>query len=187
MFTIFAYILINKNTEMTEQKTSMTQNAINYSLVTGVIIIIFSLLLFILDVDMYANRSLGYVNYIILIVGIFLGSKAYRNNTLGGYATYGEVYGAGFLIVVFTAIVVTIYTYLYFTVINTDAISDILRVTEQAMYDKGLDGEQLDTALAVSKKFVNPIVLCLSTLFGFIIWGAIITVVISFFVKKEQN
>lgn len=74
---------------MTERKTSMAKSALNYSLVTGAVIIIFSLLLYVLNINVYENDILGYVSYAILIIGMIIGSKSFRDNELDGFASYG--------------------------------------------------------------------------------------------------
>ncbi|MEA3505264.1 MAG: DUF4199 domain-containing protein [Bacteroidota bacterium] len=172
---------------MTERKTSMAKSALNYSLVTGAVIIIFSLLLYVLNINVYENDILGYVSYAILIIGMIIGSKSFRDNELDGFASYGQAYGSGILIVFFTAVLVSVYTYLFYGFIYPEGLDEMLRVSEEKMYQKGLEGEQLDAALAITKKFMNPVLLSVSVFFGYLVWGAIISVVISFFIKKEPK
>lgn len=87
----------------------------------------------------------------------------------------------------FTAVLVSVYTYLFYGFIYPEGLDEMLRVSEEKMYQKGLEGEQLDAALAITKKFMNPVLLSVSVFFGYLVWGAIISVVISFFIKKEPK
>ena len=101
-----------------EEKSTFLKNSLTHGLITGLAVVIYSVLLYVLELNL--NTALGYVVYIIIIAGFFLGTKAYRNNNLNGTISYGKALGYSTMILLVVAITSTIYSYLLVTVLDPD-------------------------------------------------------------------
>jgi hypothetical protein len=77
-------------------KTSISAVAIRYGLIVGMITVIYSLILYITDLQI-TNQFLSYVSFLILIVGIYLAHQNFKKEN-GGYMTYGQGLGIGSLV-----------------------------------------------------------------------------------------
>jgi len=157
-----------------------------YGIGTGVALIILSLILYI--TNMYMNKILGYLTYLILIAGMVVGSLQYRKVQLNGFMTYGQAFKTSFLIGLFASIISAIFTFFYVKYINTGLIEEILTLTRQKIEAKAgtMSQEQIDQAMSWTERFMTPVWITILGFLGFAFWSAIIALVISFFLKKKD-
>jgi len=71
---------------MIENKTLFWKNAMNFGAIVGLSFIVYAVILFVLGVE--NSKTAGYLNYLILIAGIYIGTKQFRDNYNGGILTY---------------------------------------------------------------------------------------------------
>ncbi|MDE0472268.1 MAG: DUF4199 domain-containing protein [Ekhidna sp.] len=133
----------------------MNQNAIRSGLIIGVIGIIISLLLYIVDVALFANWwliiILGVVNLILITV---FGIK-YRNEN-GGFITFKESYIYSVISMIVLVLIGTIFSYVLFNIVNPDLpeiIADIAVENAEAMMEKFETSEDImDEAIEKSRQ-----------------------------------
>ncbi len=197
-FFNFAYISINlqKQTHNTmentdemnvaqQKKTSVFQNGLKYGLYTGVASVLFSLLLFSLDVS--RESYLQWVSWVILIIGIVLATINYRDKINGGHITFGNAFMTGLYVVIVNSILVMIYSYMYFTWIDPGFTQAMLENVEQKLLDRGMSDEMIEQQLAMTEKFMKPGFMIFWGLFMSVIFGAIISLITSAILKKEDD
>ncbi|HAN18653.1 MAG: hypothetical protein A2X13_13500 [Bacteroidetes bacterium GWC2_33_15] len=168
------------NEKSTFWKTSITNGAI-----LGIALIIYSVLLFIFDLSM--NKSLGYINYVILLAGLIWFTKSYRDNNMGGIISYGQALGFGTMVVVFAALISGIYGYIFMKFIDPSIIDKIIALGEEEMLKRGMSDEQIEMAQSMQKNFMNPGFI---NIMGFVvtsIWGFVLALITSAFIKKEGD
>ncbi|HKK11117.1 MAG TPA: hypothetical protein VJ939_09780, partial [Bacteroidales bacterium] len=68
-----------------------------------------------------------------------------------------------------------------------EAIKPIIEAAENEMYRQGVEGQDLDNAMAMTKKFMKPGMMAGMTVLTSTFWGTIISLITSIFVKKEQK
>lgn len=175
----------NTGQAVKEQKVSMLRHAITYGTYTSIGFILVSLLFYVLDV----NRTswVNYLTFLLLIAGIYMGAKSYRDQISGGFLSYGRSLGIGVLISLVVGVVMGIYTYLFFQFFDPAELVKIVDAAEQQMAEKGLTDEQIDQAMAISKKFMTAPVMSVSALFGMVMYGTVFSLIISIFVKKDDD
>ena len=157
----------------------------NPGIFLGIVLIIYTLILYFFDLTFH--KWLGYVSYLIIIVGIFLGIKTYRDNFLGGVISYGHSLGAGVLISLYSSVITAIFAYLLYKFIDPDLTKKMLSVVEETLLAKGIPEEQIEMALKIQEKMITPFITSISTLFGGVLIGFIISLIISIFTKKEGD
>jgi len=172
---------------MEEKPKSVAMNGINYGIITGVVMILFSLILYLLD--MFLNRTVSSIGYVFLIGGMIWGTLDYRKKSLNGFMTYGQAFKTSFLIGLFAAVLGLIYTYLFFTVIAPDAVQAIIEMSRQSTIESSpqLSEDEIDRAMEMSAAFMSPIML---TIWGFVsqvLISAVIALIASIFLKKEDK
>ncbi len=62
--------------------------------------------------------------------------KSYRDNYLHGYITYGQAVGAGVVIFLYYSIIMAIFTYILYAVIDPELTAKQLAFTEEMMVKK---------------------------------------------------
>ena len=168
-----------------EQNTNVWKANLTNGLILGLIGIVYSLVIYFLNLSF--NKVQGYVFILLQIVIIYFLVKSYRDNFLHGFITYGQAFGAGVIIFLYYAIVMAIFTYILYTVIDTGLIDKQLAYTEEMMMKKGLAQAKLDAGMAVQSKIMKPEILAPISIFGNMLWGIIISLVVGIFVRKEGN
>jgi len=153
-----------------EQKGSVLKSSLNYGLITGIALIVFSLITWMFDV-MFA-QGINLLVYIILIVGIVLGVKNHRDKANGGFLTYGQGLGVGTLVAVVAAIISSLFSVLLMEVIDPTLMDKMLAVAEEQLVKQNLTEEQIEMALDMQKKWLGyawAISIFVTALAGFIV------------------
>ena len=80
------------------------------------------------------------------------------------------------------------WTFIYITYLNPDMLADIMNMTEQAMLeaDPEISDEQLDLALSMTAKFMQPHWLMIMGMLGGTFMGFVYSAIISIFVKNTD-
>lgn len=168
-----------------ENKTTMFQHTMTWGAITGIALIIYTLILYLAGLTF--NTALGYVSYIILIAGIIMGTLAYRNKVLNGYISYGNAFLTGLLIVVFAAILSSFFSFILMRFIDPGLIEQLVSKTEEKLINQGLNDEQIEIAVDRMRKMMASPFSVILGLLGMIIVGAILSLITSAFIKKEGN
>jgi hypothetical protein len=165
------------------KKPSLLKSTVNYGAMLGLALVIYSLLLWMFDATF--NQSLGYVSFAITVGGIILATRAYRDQELGGYISYGQAIGVGTLTALFSGVITVIFTWLLYNVIDTGLAERNFIFMEEAYYAAGMSDEQIDVALMMAKRFTTPLIMAVMGIIGSVFFGFIFSLVTSAFLKKE--
>ncbi|MBE0637155.1 MAG: DUF4199 domain-containing protein [Bacteroidales bacterium] len=171
---------------MEENKPSNVKVAINHGLLLGVALILFSLLLYVIGIPM--DSKFQWLGYLVMVVGVVLGIKQWRDKYNDGFLTYGQAFSNGFLTILFAGILTSIWSLLFFSVIAPGEIDKMIEIAEEKMYESqpNLTDEQIEMALSYSKMFMSPVWLAVWGFIGNLVGGAIISAVVAIFMKKEK-
>jgi hypothetical protein len=155
-------------------------------MIVAVLLVIFKLVLFLMDVDDQSYLQFG--NYIIFALGLTWAMYSVRNNRLDGYATYGKAFMIGFYASLGIAVVVAIYTFVFMKYIDPGMINDILSQAEDKMIESNPDmtDDELNKALEITKMIMQPGLMSVISVFISLLTGTIFSVVIAIFAKKES-
>ncbi len=168
-----------------ENKVSVWKANLNTGIILGLMGIVWTLFLWFIDQSM--NQTLGYVFFIVLIVGLVLGIRSYREKYRKGFLTYGQSLGAGVVIMLYYSIIAAVFTYIMFTIIDPSMPEKILAATEQKLIDRGMAESIIEQSMKMQSKIMVPWVLSLGTLLNGIVMGTIFSLIISIFTRKEGN
>ena len=88
----------------------------------------------------------------------------------------------------FSSIILAFYQFLYISYIDPNALSEIMRVTEQTMLESNpeISDEELDMALQITGKFMQPHWMMIMGMLGGTFMGFLYSLIISIFVKNED-
>jgi len=173
-----------KITAMEEKKPSPSGNALNYGLITGAVLIVYSLLLYI--ANLYLNKSLGYVGYVFLLGGMVWGTLEYRKKVTNGFLTYGQAFSSCFLIGLFAGILGAIYMFIFAQFINPGFVNEIIEQARIQMQAKNLTDDQIETALSYTRKFTSPVMMMIWGLVGYALVSVVLGLLAAIFLKKED-
>ena len=193
---MFSIVLNSKTsckmeTPTTDQNSTGSENTflrstMTIGLITGLALIIYTLLLYATNNLLNQNFALGVINYIILIAGIIIGTRSYRDQSLSGYITYGKALGYGVVLCVFTGIVVGIFTYLLYEVIDPSLMEQNMKVIQEEMLNRGISPDQVEAMTEMQARFRTPFMMLIGSIFTYSLLGLIFSLVTSAFLKKEK-
>jgi hypothetical protein len=176
--------LILKSFKM-EHHTSIWKANFNNGLAMGLIAVVYSLVIYFLDLTF--NTYQGYIFYVIQVVMLYIFVKSYRENYNHRYITYGQAVGSGVVISIYSAIISAIFVYILYAVIDPGLVNKQLAFIEETMIKQGLPQASIDAALKIQKKVIQPAILAPISIFGGILWGTILSLIVAIFVRKEGN
>jgi len=172
---------VEQNTEAT--KTGMAIPALQYGFITSLGLIALTLIIYF--VNLQSVKWVSWLGYFILIVALYLGSKAYRDEYNGGFITYGRALGFGTLLSVFAALILAVFTYVFYKFIAPDALNTIREIAEEQILrtNPNISDEQIDMAL---KFGASPGIITFGTLFGYAFVGFILSLITSALVQRKD-
>ncbi len=170
---------------MEQNKISPTNHAIKWGLILGIILIVYSLLLYFLDLT--TNRALGWVSFLISIIIVVLGIKSFRDDINNGVISFSKAFGVGILICLFAGIVSSIFTYIQLSLISPELVDKMIELTEEKLLERGISEDMIETQMAISKKFMTPSMMAIMSLIWFVVFGAIVSLIVAAILKKEGD
>jgi len=171
---------------MEEKKRSVSIQGVYYGLLTGVVLIVYSLLLFILN--QHLNKTLGYVGYLFLIGGMVWGTLEYRKTYMNGFMSYGKAFTACFMIGLFAGILASLYMFVFAQFIHPGFVQELLDQTREQIVNRNanLTEEQIEQAVSTSAKFMSPPLMAIWGFIAYTLISAVISLILAIFLKKED-
>ena len=168
-----------------ENKNASLRSSMNYGLILGLALIALSLIQYIMDI--YNSPAwVSILNYAFFIGVIFYGTKKFRDDVLGGSISYGKAVGFGVLISLFASIIFGFFFYLLVTFIDPDYMANMMKAVEEMYLEKGMSEDQVEMAMKMVGKMQTPLLLMISSIFGFVLMGTFFSLITSAFIKKEK-
>ena len=168
-----------------EEKSSIWKVALNYGAISGLSLVILTTIWYVTNLTF--NTYVGWLNYVVIIGLVVVGTKKQREFD-DGFISYGKALGVGSVICILSGLILSVFSYLLYTVIDVDLINKLYAVQEQAMMtNPSITDEQIDAAMEMVKKFTNPTVISIGTFFGISFKGFIISLVTSAVLKKNKE
>ena len=165
---------------------------IKYGLITGAGVCLWVMTVYFLGFHtapekMHIGEYSGFFSYIIPIVCLYLGIKNKRDKELGGYIRFGQGLTTGFLMTLITALITVIFFFIYNKFINTDWMEIGIEYTRKKLVVEGLNPAEISLRIENMRKMYTLKMQLTGAFIGTIIQGMILSVVISFILRKENK
>ena len=166
-----------------EEKVTTSQIGLRYGLITGLVLIVYSLILNM--TGMVGNQALGWINYLIILVGIVMAHNAFKKGG-DGFMSYGQGLGIGTILSLVGGIMSGVFAFIYMKFIDSSLLQTINDEAMEKMQEKGMNEDQIDQAMKVTSKFMTPTAILLLAIVGSVIIGFIISLIVSAITKKNN-
>ncbi|MDF0706105.1 DUF4199 domain-containing protein [Flagellimonas okinawensis] len=158
---------------MEEQKVKTGKFALNYGLLSGLISVVFGVMLYTQKMHYETSTAVIVISIVILASIIFLGVNAFKKAN-GGYLSISEALKIGVGIALVGAIVSLIYQYVLTTFIEPDFMDKAMELAKpKAMaQNPNMTEEQWQQGVEMQKGFAwvqYPILLIMNSILGLII------------------
>lgn len=167
------------------KETKILRHSLMYGLITGIVIIVYQIALYVFG--MLNNNSLGNIVFFLLVIGILLSVKHYRDHINKGFLNFGRAFRTGFLTCIFTSVVGAVYTYFQYRYLSPHMVGDLLTLAQDSLLTKGISEEQVELQSAILEKIITPTFLSIAYIFSMGFWGAILSLIIAAILKKDEN
>ncbi|MEQ8580674.1 MAG: DUF4199 domain-containing protein [Marinoscillum sp.] len=162
---------------------SIKSVAIKYGLISGLIGIIFFLVIDFAGLS--GNQSVSWIGILFTAVIMYFAQKEFIKEG-DGYMNYGEGLGLGTLMSLVSAVISSIFTYIYVSFVNPQFIENIRQAQVIAMEEEGMSDAQIEQAMKISENFTGPTGLLIFGLIGGVFVGFLISLIISAITKKSR-
>ncbi|MFY0605066.1 MAG: DUF4199 domain-containing protein [Cyclobacteriaceae bacterium] len=165
------------------EDVSMKSVAIKYGVINGIIAIAYFL---VLDFTGNAgNQGLSMVGLLFTAIVMFLAQKEFIRDG-DGFMNYGQGLGLGTLLSLVSAIISSIFTYIYISYINDSFLDTMKEQQIVAMEEQGMSDAQIEQALKMSESFSGPTAILIFGIIGGVFFGFIISLIVSAITKKAR-
>jgi hypothetical protein len=166
-----------------EEKTTTRQIGLRYGLIVALIIVVYSLILQFTGLAM--NRPLGFLVYAILIAGIYMAHIAFKKDG-DGYMSLGQGIGIGMWITLVAGVISSVFSFLYVKFVDDSMIQTAMDEAMTQMEERGMSDDQIDQAMNITEKFMQPGALLVIGLISMLIVGFILSLIVSAITKKTN-
>jgi len=169
-----------------ENKPLLRHSLIFGSLIGGMLILI-SVMYFYKNLPITINPNLSSVNHLLVIAGLFLGIKKYRDDYLERKISFFKAFGVGISITAIAAFVFSIYTYIMTTFVAPSLLNEFLELIERNMVDSNYSEEMIESIMSLYNTMLSGGVIAFSEFFAKIFMGAFFSLAISFILRSRQS
>jgi len=156
-------------------------HAAAFGVATGMAVIIFSLIVYLIGIK---NSAVNYISYPIAITIAVIGVKKWREQT-GGYLTYGQTYVHLILQTVFYSILITAWTLVFTLYIAPGLMEDQMLIQQAKMEERGMSAAEIEMAMGYARKFSTPPMLAIFGFLGNMIMIGVIHLIVAAVAKKD--
>lgn len=164
--------------------------SMRYGLIGSLALIALGLVFHIFELVDYTGQESNWLssllNWGVMIAIFVMAVRKHRDTDLGGYISFGRAFMVGFLAALIIAVITTVWTYLFFTVIEPDLIGNILEMTRENMAtQQNMSEEQIDQALSFMGFMFTPGGMSLTAGFFTLLAGTFFSLIVAAVMKKN--
>lgn len=180
-----------------EKKSSPFMPSLNYGIIYAIIGILISVIVWATGLQeslgLMGSLTIGIFNLVVLLILLIIFTKAYRDKTLDRKITYGQAFVFGLLVVIVGTIISAIYNYIFNNYIDPEYMQRIMtgiqEKTLNMMAERGVPDDAIEQTMAKFEEQGVPDAMQMvkQTLMGGVIGGAIMSLISSAIVKKDNT
>ena len=160
----------------------------NYGAYLGLGLVLISFTVYMLGLEEQKSIIPSLLNNFLIIGAIAYSVTMYRDSFNNGFVSYSQSLKIGTSVVFFASVILAFYTYIFVTFINPEYLENIIKIAEQEILnsDPEISDEDLDLALSMTQKMLQPQWMSTLSVLGGTFMGFFYSLIISFFVKKDD-
>ena len=166
-------------------KRTITLASAVFGLYIGVVLIAFDIILWMVSAK--GTSLMQNFNIILLVAGIVLAIRFYRDKDLQGYISYKNALKMGTLLSFFASLILGFDTYVLLKFIDPSLMQVILDASEKLLIESGRSDAEVEMMMTVTQQVTTPFILLVSTIFSITFWGALFSLLIAFLLRKEKS
>lgn len=130
------------------------------------------------------GQHAGWLAFIMMIVILYLGIRAVREESPGHYISYGKALGTGVLISLFSSLMSGVYNFIHLKFVNTQFVDYQLELIKLQWEKAGMSSAQMEQAEGVTRMMMGPVVQGMMTVVMGVIIGLILSLILAAVLKR---
>ncbi len=175
-----------------EETTSLFQHAVRWGLISGIIVVLLTVVYYVVDISLIVNWKVGLLTFAIYIGFAIYAGIQYRGLE-GGYLAYGKAFQHGLVLFAIAALVSTAFNLVLYTVIDPELPGKLadaaVAQTESMLRGFGTPEdaieEAMDKARGDMENQFSPAGVAKSYLYA-LIGCAVFALITALFVRKNE-
>ena len=160
--------------------------AMFWGLITALALMILNTIYY--STDNMFSESLGYLSFVTYIAGIVLATLSYRKSIDQNTPfPYSKALGLGVATMFFSSIIMALFIFILYKFIDVGLIDKMITFYEDSLLKSGMKEDMVDQQMMLVKKFLTPALMSLSQVFSLVIYGFIISLITSIFLRKKPE
>ncbi len=157
------------------------KHAMNWGAVLGLLLIMLSLALYLLDLNESGLTGIAYV----FIIGVICYGIFQRRKEQSGFISFGEGLATGTAISIFGGVIAAFYSFLHMSFIDTHQLERLLANMEDQLFESGIPQSQVDMMMGMYEKMFQPVPMFFIAIFSSAFAGFIISLIAAAIFKKN--
>jgi hypothetical protein len=171
---------------MESNKNLMLNKAMFWGLIIALASMIVTTIYY--STDSMFSKSASWVSILIYVVGIVLATLSYKKSIDDETPfPYSKALGLGVSTMFFASLILAIFTFVLYKIIDPGLIDEMISFTENKLLESGISEDMIEKQIEMQRKFMTPAILSLSEVFTVVIYGLIISLITSIFLKKKTE
>ncbi|MEM9823525.1 MAG: DUF4199 domain-containing protein [Bacteroidota bacterium] len=175
------------------QDVKMMPTALRYGLIGGLVYVLINLMLYVLglsDVKEASSAAMGIITTLIvygmLATVLVMAIKFHKEKELGGFIATGRGIAMGVLTMVFMALVVSVWTYVFMAIIDPGIVEDIRALQMEQLEAQNASEEQIQATMPYIEMMTTPGVSAFVNFVVLMIFGLIVSAIAGAVMKEEH-
>ena len=165
------------------EKITVKQVSLKWGGISGVVGILVFLILAM--TGLIYKSSASWISAVPFIVILVLAHKEFKNEG-DGYMNYSKGLGIGVFISAVSAVISTIFTYIYIKFVDTEYYENMNAALLEQWEEQGMTDQQIEAAMDFTSNMQNPELGILFGILGGVFFGFIISLIVTAFTKKAS-
>ena len=139
--------------------------------------------------DVFGLTFSGYnqiAGTVLPLIGIVIAIYAYRKEHSPRQLSYGKAVGIGILVAFACGVLISAYSVINMTYINTDFKEMTLQMLEEKMIERGASDDLIEMMVARQEKALEPVRMFIFSTVAISLLGLITSLIAAVFIKKEE-
>jgi hypothetical protein len=175
---------------MENSKTAFLNISIKYGLITGGLMILFNLMIYIFNINMF-SIFFGIISFLVIfglmITFMVVSMNQYKRKILGGQISYWQCFFTGLVLAIVAMWLSGIFSYLFYGFFDTEYMPKQVEKFAEMMQGYGLPEDKLQEQVLKMQEKMQPLKQFITNLYTVPIVSAVVSFIISAFIKKNDN
>ncbi|MFZ4398641.1 MAG: DUF4199 domain-containing protein [Bacteroidales bacterium] len=175
---------------MENSKTAFLKISLKNGLITGGLMIIYSIIIYVFDINMFSfvfGILMFLITFGLLITFMVITMNQYKRKILEGQINYWQCFFAGLVMALVAMWFSGIFNYLFYGLYDTEYMPKQIEKFAEMMQGYGLEGDKLHEQVFNMQEKMQPLKQFISNLYMVPAISIVISLIVSAFIKKNDE